>query len=219
MEPTSGSQTQQIMEFAEKQLMNIDDLREMYLFKFEKGDVDVYRQAKEKINHDITEFIKDYISPIGDEDNHAPSGMMQYYMRLWSDKDFYQWYGREERTNINELEELKIKAEASAKLFSQDLEVLVKFDPKILNAKFQEDIMGFTRKRNTWEIYQRLFKEGDIDDWYETLMKDEELKRMYDMNYEWIPGARDMNMKCQLCITLLIRPQTELKNFTHSRKT
>ena len=45
-------------------------------------------------------------------------------------------------------------------------------------------------------------------------MNDEELKKMYDMNYEWVPGAKDMNVKCHLCLTLLIRPQETLKNFT-----
>lgn len=97
------------------------------------------------------------------------------------------------------------------------MEELVILDPKILNMRFQEEIMGYTRKKNTLEIYKRLFSSGDIDDWYEKLMEDEELRKMYEMRYEWIEGAQEMNVKCQLLLTLIIRPQQQIKQFTHSR--
>ena len=145
----AGSQNRQILEFAEKQPMNIDDFREIYLFKPNKEDEDVHREIKEFRNKEICDFIDEYIRPIADEDGHAPSGMLQYYIRLWTDKDFYLWYGKEHENVINrDLEELKIKSDATAEIFKQDMEVLARLDPKILNTQFHaREILGkYTKK-------------------------------------------------------------------------
>lgn len=214
----NSSQTQHVMEFAEKQPISLDDFLNIYLFEITEADKrePIFAETKERLNKNMRDFANEYLEPILDENGQAPSGMMQYYMQLWTDKDFYFWYAKDERTNEKELEEMRVKAEKSAEMFRMDMDELFKLDPKILNTKFQEDIMGYTRKRNTWEIYQRIFKVGnDIDEWYEILMNNVDLRKMYDMNYEWIEGAKEMNLKCQFAITMLIRPQQVMKNFAH----
>lgn len=211
------SQKNQIMDYADKQPMNIDDFQEMYLFEILNSDPILLAETKAKTNEEIRGFIDEYIRPVADENGHAPVGLMQYYLQLWTDKDFYIWYHKNYDLSEEELEKLKLKAEECAEIFKKDMEELVILDPKILNMRFQEEIMGYTRKKNTLEIYKRLFSSGDIDDWYEKLMEDEELRKMYEMRYEWIEGAQEMNVKCQLLLTLIIRPQQQIKQFTHSR--
>ena len=211
------SQNAQIIEYAEKQPMNVHDFKDMYLFKFEKDENPLFSKAKKECNEEVERFANDVLSTICDDEGCAPSGMLQYYMRLWTDRNFYIWYGENGRTSYEELDIMKEKAEHTSKLFNQNMSILCREDPKIISAKFTEDIMGYTRKKNTWELYNKVFKYGNINDWYIKLMEDEKLRKMYDMDYEWVEGAKTMNAKCQMCLALLIQPQTQLKNFTNTK--